>query len=123
MIKTEICGEDFDIGALTEEVRNRLSGAIVTFVGVVRDDGVKALEYESYEEMAEKKLNELAREVKERFRLNDVVIVHRTGRLEVGENVVFIAVSASHRTDAFEGCRHIIDTIKETVPIWKEDLK
>lgn len=123
MIKTEICGEDFDIGALTEEVRNRLSGAIVTFVGMVRDDGVKALEYESYEEMAEKKLNELAREAKERFKLNDVVIVHRTGRLEVGENVVFIAVSAPHRAEAFEGCRHIIDTIKETVPIWKEDLK
>ena len=123
MIRAEICGEDFDIGALTEEVRDRMSGAIVTFIGTVRDDDITALKYEAYTEMAKKKLEELAREAEERFELNDVVIVHRTGRLEIGENVVFIAVSALHRAVAFDGCRHIIDTLKEMVPIWKEDLK
>ena len=123
MIRAEICGDDLDIVALTEEVRNRMSGAIDTFLGTVRDDGMKALKYESYTEMAEKKLKELAREAEEMFKLNDVVIVHRTGRLEVGENVLFIGVSAPHRAEAFDGCRHIIDAIKEIVPIWKEDLK
>ncbi len=122
MIRTEICEEDFDIGALTEEVRNRMSGAIVTFIGTVRDDGMRALEYEAYTEMARKKLEELTREAAERFDLKDAVIVHRTGRLEIGENVVFIAVSAPHRAGAFDGCRYIIDKIKEVVPIWKKEL-
>ena len=123
MIRAEICEDDFDIGALTGEVRNRMSGAIVTFIGTVRDDGMKALNYEAYTEMAKKKLEELAHDAAERFSLNDVVVVHRTGRLEIGENVVFIAVSAPHRAEAFDGCKYVIDTLKKTAPIWKEDLK
>ena len=118
----EMQEEDFDIKALTERVRNSMSGAVVTFIGTVRDDGMKALEYEAYDGMAVKKLKEIGEEAMRRFSLNDAVVVHRTGRLEIGENVVFIAVSAPHRAEAFDGCRYIIDRIKEVVPIWKKNL-
>jgi len=123
MIEVRIQEGDFDIEALTNSVRNRMSGAIVTFIGTVRDDKISALRYEAYTDMAMKELKKLASEAVERYGLNDAVIVHRTGRLEVGENAVFIGVSAPHRAGAFDGCRYIIDRLKETVPIWKEELK
>ncbi len=121
-MRVEITEKDFDVASLTEEVKNSMSGAVVTFIGTVRDDGMKALEYEAYSEMAAKQLRKIGEDAVKRFRLNDAVIVHRTGRLEIGENVVFIAVSAPHRADAFDGCRYIIDEIKEVVPIWKKGI-
>lgn len=123
MIAVRIQEEDFDIDALTNALRDRMSGAIVTFIGTVRDDSISALRYEAYTDMAMKELKKLASEAVENYGLNDAVIVHRTGRLEVGDNVVFIGVSAPHRAEAFDGCRYIIDRLKQIVPIWKEELK
>ncbi|MDQ6735924.1 MAG: molybdenum cofactor biosynthesis protein MoaE [Nitrospirota bacterium] len=102
------------------------AGAIVTFTGIVRDnnrgEGVTHLEYEAYEGMAEGEMNRIANEISERWPGNRVAIVHRTGRLEIGEASVVISVSAPRRAEAFQGCRHAIERIKESVPIWKREF-
>lgn len=100
-------------------------GAIVLFDGIVRNHSrnreTKYLEYESYEEMALKQMRELAAEAKQKFAIRNVALVHRLGRLEIGESSVLIAVYSAHRAPAFEACRWIIDTLKKTVPIWKKE--
>jgi molybdopterin synthase catalytic subunit len=101
-------------------------GAIVIFDGVVRNHSrgrrTLYLEYESYEDMALKQLEELAIQAKEQFAIRDVTIVHRLGRIEVGESSVLIAVFSAHRAAAFDACRWVIDTLKRTVPIWKKEF-
>jgi molybdopterin synthase catalytic subunit len=72
--------------------------------------------------MAEKKLNEIAEEIKFRWIINDISIIHRVGRLEIGDTAIVIAVGSPHRQEAFEACKYAIDTIKETVPIWKKEF-
>ena len=115
--------EPIDYHALTEEVRTPACGGVVLFLGTVREltEGRKtvALDYEAYPGMAEKKLAEIEADVCGRWPVGDVVMVHRLGRLEVGEVSVAVAVSAPHRADAFAACRHAIDRLKELVPIWK----
>ena len=100
-------------------------GAIVIFDGIVRDHSrgrrTRYLEYEAYEEMALKQLRALAAEALRRFAIRNVAMVHRLGRLEIGESSVFIAVFSEHRGPAFEACRFLIDTLKRTVPIWKKE--
>jgi len=100
-------------------------GAIVIFDGIVRNHSrgrrTLYLEYESYESMALSKLEELAAEARQRFSIRNVVIVHRLGRLEVGESSVLIVVFSAHRAAAFDACRWLIDTLKRTVPIWKKE--
>src|SRR5262249_8033793 len=97
-------------------------GAIVMFDGVVRDHTRRRKathpEYEAYEEMALKQMRSLAAEALERFAIRNVALVHRLGRLEIGESSVFIAVFSEHRAAAFDACRFLIDTLKRTVPIW-----
>jgi len=101
-------------------------GAALVFEGVVRNQtrGRKTLylEYEAYEEMALVQLEKLAAESLEKFQIRDVAIVHRLGRLEIGEASVLIAVASAHRAAAFEACRWLIDTLKRTVPIWKKEF-
>ena len=101
-------------------------GAALAFEGVVRNQtrGRKTmyLEYEAYEEMALAQLEKLAAEALEKFQVRDVAIVHRLGRLEIGETSVLIAVASAHRAAAFESCRWLIDTLKRTVPIWKKEF-
>jgi molybdopterin converting factor subunit 1 len=101
-------------------------GAIVIFDGVVRNHSrgrrTLHLEYEAYEEMALRKLRELAAEAMARFAIRNVALVHRLGRVEIGESSVLIAVFSAHRAAAFEACRWIIDTLKRTVPIWKKEF-
>jgi len=103
-------------------------GAVVTFAGVVRDNNlgrqVRYLEYEAYPEMAEAKLRQVAGEARERWPgIWGVAIVHRTGRLEIGEVAILVAISAPHRGDgAFEAARYIIDRTKEVVPLWKKEV-
>lgn len=101
------------------------AGALVTFDGIVRNHArgrkVQYLEYESYGSMAKREMEEIRAEAIERWPLTGLLIVHRLGRLEIGESSVFIAVSAAHRGDAFEACRYAIDTLKQTVPIWKKE--
>jgi molybdopterin synthase catalytic subunit len=115
--------EPIDYQALTESVRGPHCGAVVTFLGSVRDltgDKVTvALDYDAYPGMAEKKLAEIESDVRGRWPVGELVMVHRLGRLAVGEISVAVAVSAPHRADAFAACRHAIDRLKELVPIWK----
>ncbi len=114
-----------DYHALTDAVRRPHCGAVALFLGTVRDltgDFVTAfLEYEAYADMAEKKLAEIEADVRRRWPVGEVAIVHRLGRLEVSEVSVAVAVSCPHRAEAFEACRYAIDTLKEIVPIWKKE--
>lgn len=100
-------------------------GAIVIFDGVVRDNSrgrrTLYLDYDAYESMATRKLQELAAEARERFAIRNVAIVHRLGRIEIGQSSVLIAVFSAHRAAAFDACRWLIDSLKRTVPIWKKE--
>jgi molybdopterin synthase catalytic subunit len=101
-------------------------GAACTFVGVVRDHNagraVDHLEYEAYEEMALPLLEEIAAESARRWRITSISIVHRLGRMDIGEASVAVAVFSPHRAEAFAACRYAIDTLKATVPIWKKEF-
>jgi molybdopterin synthase catalytic subunit len=114
-----------DYHALTELVRRHHCGAVVTFLGTVRDltDGriTTALDYEAYPGMAEKKMAEIEQETRLRWPVGEIVLEHRLGHLEVGDVSVAVAVSCPHRGDAFEACRYAIDRLKELVPIWKKE--
>jgi len=118
--------DPIDHTALVDNVRQPGCGAVVSFLGTVRDltgnEVTVALEYEAYPPMAERKMADIVDDVRTRFPVGKVALVHRLGRLEVGEISVAVAVSAPHRGDAFAACRHAIDRLKEVVPIWKKDL-
>jgi len=100
-------------------------GAVVVFDGIVRDNtrGRRTLylDYEAYEEMAAKQMAELAAQAVERFGVRGVTLVHRLGRLAIGETSVLIVVASAHRGAAFDACRWLIDTLKKTVPVWKKE--
>lgn len=117
--------DPIDYHALAESVRSPRCGAVALFLGTVREltgDRVTThLDYQAYPPMAEKKLAEVEAEVRRRWPVGEVALVHRVGSLGVGEVSVAVAVSAPHRGDAFEACRFAIDTLKETVPIWKRE--
>jgi molybdopterin synthase catalytic subunit len=108
------------------EVASDDAGAIATFVGTTRAHSrgreVIRLEYEAYEGMAEAEMERIAGELRERHDVIDVAIHHRVGPVEIGETSVVIAVSAPHRAAAFDACREAIDTLKQTVPLWKKEL-
>lgn len=100
-------------------------GAAVLFWGVVRNEnegrGVAHLEYQAYAEMAERTLREIADEAIIRWGTGDIRVLHRVGRLEVGEASVGVAVASPHRAEAFEACRYVIDELKKRVPVWKRE--
>ena len=102
------------------------AGAIVTFLGTVRNntDGreVVCLEYEAYPPMAEKKMAEIAREVHEKWGIDRVAMIHRIGRLEIGEVSVAVAVASPHRREGFEACHYAMNRLKQIVPIWKREV-
>lgn len=110
---------------LVAAVRGDGDGAIATFVGTVRDHNqgrrVLHLEYEAYGGMAEREMERIAAEAKARHGVSRVAVVHRTGRVDIGEASVAIAVAAPHRAEALEATRFVIDTLKRTVPIWKRE--
>ncbi len=114
-----------DMAALVRHVRAHEDGAIVTFDGFVRSQSHNRptlyLDYEAYESMALAKMREIGVQLHEKYRIRRVAMVHRLGRLEIGETSVFIAISAPHRAAAFDACRFAIDTLKRTVPIWKKE--
>jgi molybdopterin synthase catalytic subunit len=114
--------DDVDIGALIIAAKKHGTGAVVVFDGVVRDDDITEMELEAYEDVATQELDKIAKDATEQFRLLHVDIIHRIGRLAVGENILIIIVAAGHRKEAYAGSRFIIEAIKAGVPIWKKEL-
>lgn len=117
--------EPIDAAALVAAVKEGEAGAVVVFDGIVRNNTrgrqTLHLDYESYESMALNQMQGLVRDAQQRFGVRRVALVHRLGRLQVGETSVLIAVASAHRAQAFEACRWMIDTLKKTVPIWKKE--
>jgi molybdopterin synthase catalytic subunit len=113
-----------DLAALTATAPQ--DGALALFVGVVRNTnagrGVLHLEYEAYEEMAKSELDAIEAEARRRWPIRELRIVHRLGRMEIGEASVAVAATSAHRAEAFEACRFAIDTLKKTAPIWKREF-
>ena len=118
--------QPLDVGAVVAEVGDERAGGIASFVGTTRIESrgrtVHYLEYEAYPGMAEEAMAAIAAELKLRYDLCEVAIAHRVGRVGIGETSVAIAVSAPHRHDALAACKDAIDTLKETVPIWKKEV-
>jgi len=118
--------EVIDTFAVARSLQKNEDGALVTFEGVVRDNArgkpVRYLEYEAYEPMAIKKLEEVGAMVKSKYGIRDIAIVHRLGHMDVGECSTVIVIASAHRVDAFDACRFAIDTIKQIVPIWKKEF-
>ena len=121
-----LTAEPLSVDAVIREVQRDEAGAIASFLGTVRnrsrDRDVLYLEYEAYEGMAEEMMAGLARELSARHELLDVAIHHRVGRVEIGEPSVAIAISSPHRAAALAACEEAIDTLKQTVPLWKKEV-
>lgn len=117
--------EPIDAESLVAGLKHGKDGAVVVFDGIVRNHSrgraTLYLEYEAYEEMALEQMRALSAKAVVDFPIRDIVLVHRLGRLQIGETSVLIAVASAHRAAAFEACRWLIDTLKKTVPIWKKE--
>lgn len=117
--------ERIDVERLLSSLKEPQDGAVVVFDGIVRDNSrgrrTLYLDYEAYEDMALKELEGLAAQALEKFAVRDAAVIHRLGRIEIGQSSVVILVASAHRAAAFEACRWMIDTLKKTVPIWKKE--
>ena len=124
-VVVELMREPIDAQKTVAAAKQGEDGAVVVFDGIVRNHSrgrrTLHLDYEAYEEMAVRQMRELGRKAHERFGVRQVVMVHRLGRLEIGETSILIVVASAHRSAAFEACRWLIDSIKQTVPIWKKE--
>lgn len=124
-VRAELTREAIDLSRLVSEVSSPSCGGIATFLGVVRDQDegrrVLALEYDAYDRLAGEQIKAVAREAAARWPEARIAVQHRAGRLVVGEVSVAIAVASPHRDEAFACCRHVIDRVKEAVPIWKRE--
>ena len=123
--RSRITHEPIDTPIVLAAIKSAEDGAAIVFEGVVRNHSrgrrTLFLEYEAYEEMARKQMESLAQQALTQFQIRDVAVVHRLGRVEIGETSVLIIVSSAHRAAAFEACRWLIDTLKHTIPIWKKE--
>ena len=121
-----VTADELDTAEAIGAVASPGAGAINVFLGVVRDNNlgkrVQYLEYDAYPSMAEKVMGELAEEAKGRFGLEDCAVLHRTGRLEIGEASLLIAVSCGHRAESFEAGHWLVNEIKKRVPVWKKEV-
>jgi len=115
-----------EVQPIIDTIQKPEDGALVIFEGVVRNNAngknVRFLEYEAYESMALKKIEEIGSQAKKDFDIRDIAIVHRLGHMEIGECSIVIVVASAHRGPAFDACRYSIDTIKQVVPIWKKEF-
>ena len=122
----KITNEAIELGDVIRAVETGDAGAIVHFLGTVRNNTegreVSYLEYEAYPPMAEKKMAEIAAEISEKWGLKRIAMIHRVGRLEIGEVSVAVAVASPHRKDAFEACHYAMNRLKQIVPIWKREV-
>ncbi|MBI3818589.1 MAG: molybdenum cofactor biosynthesis protein MoaE [Planctomycetes bacterium] len=115
-----------DPGAIAEDAHTPADGAVVTFVGVVRAEArgrrVTRLEYEAFGAMAETEMLQIFESMRAQFKITSARVVHRTGICQIGDPSIVIVVAAPHRGAAFDACRYCIDTLKQTVPIWKREM-
>lgn len=119
----DVTEADFSIEEVVEKAKSEEVGAIVTFLGTVRNDGIKSMELEAYKEAAISELERIRDEAIEKFHLKSVDIIHRVGSLSVGDNIVLIVCAAGHRREAFDGCSYVIEELKVRAPIWKKEIK
>lgn len=121
----EIIDDPIDSRGVMEGIKAGSDGAVCIFDGIVRDNTrgrqTLYLDYEAYRDMALEQMRRLASDAIEKFGVRDVALVHRLGRLNVGESSVLVVVASAHRGAAFDACRWLIDTLKKTVPIWKRE--
>jgi MoaE-MoaD fusion protein len=121
----EIVRERIDVAAVVQKIRCPADGAVVVFEGVVRNNSrgrrTLFLDYEAYEEMALRQMNGLVEQAHSQFSIRQIALLHRVGRLQIGETSVLVVVASAHRGAAFDACRWLIDTLKRTVPIWKKE--
>jgi MoaE-MoaD fusion protein len=124
-VSVALTREAIDADKIVAAAKSGEDGAVVVFDGIVRNHSqgrrTLHLDYEAYEEMAVGQMRELGQNARERFGVRQVTMVHRLGRLEIGETSVLIVVASAHRSAAFEACRWLIDSVKQTVPIWKKE--
>lgn len=118
----EITEDDFCPEEIIRNAKSPACGAVVTFLGTVRDDGIREMVVEAYQEAALAELERIRDEAVCRFGLTSAHIIHRVGRLGLGENIALIVVSAAHRQEAFGGCSYILEELKSRVPIWKKEI-
>ena len=118
----EITEEEISIDQLMRRARRPEAGAIVSFTGTVRDDGIEQMVVEAFPEAAKAEMQAIVDEATGRFSLLSAGVVHRTGSLAVGESIVAIVCTAAHRAEAFDGCRYIIDELKKRASIWKKEI-
>ena len=125
-MKVAITDKTLDPTEISSSVKNIEAGAVLTFLGTARKTSrgreVTYLEYDAYPEMAEKKMAVILNELKEKYNITDGAFIHRIGRVELGENIVVIAVSAPHSNEAFDACRYAVKRLKSIVPIWKKEV-
>ncbi len=124
-MKVSLSTEPIRREEIVSSIRSESSGAIMTFTGIVRKterDDFESLFYEAYEEMAVKEMQKICRDALKRFSITDIAMSHRIGNIVIGDESVFIAVSAPHRKEAFLACEYAIDSLKKSVPIWKKDV-
>ena len=118
--------EPLDPEVVTRKVVKDTNGAVVTFLGTTRDNfegkRVITLEYEAFEEMAVKKLEEIRQGLMAEFQIEDIAIAHRIGRVDIGQISLVVAVASPHRKEAFLACHEAVDRLKSTVPIWKKEI-
>ncbi|MBN2320320.1 MAG: molybdenum cofactor biosynthesis protein MoaE [Acidobacteria bacterium] len=118
--------DPIDVRSATDKLQRPEDGAVVVFEGVVRNNAngkdVRFLEYDAYESMALRKIEEIGAQAKEKFDIRDIAIIHRLGHMEIGECSIVIVVASAHRGPAFDACRFTIDTVKQVVPIWKKEF-
>ncbi|MEA1908066.1 MAG: molybdenum cofactor biosynthesis protein MoaE [Euryarchaeota archaeon] len=118
----EVTEDDFNVGKVLNDAKHPDNGAIVTFLGIVRDDGISGMEIESYTDLAIQELDKIEKEALERFNIRSLDVIHRTGTLSVSDNILLIVCGAPHRKDAFAACEYMIDELKERVHVWKKEL-
>ena len=118
----DITENDFSIDEIVKKAKREDVGAIVTFLGTVRNDGIESMELEAFREAAIPELERIRDEAITRFDLKSVDIIHRIGSLAIGDNIALIVCAAAHRREAFGGCSYIIEELKARVPIWKKEI-
>ena len=118
----KITEEEISLEQMVERARSSQAGAVVSFMGTVRDDGIEGMEVEAFQGPALAELEAIRQEAMSRFSLVTAEVAHRTGSLAVGEGIVAIVCSAAHREEAFSGCRYILEELKSRAPLWKKEI-